>query len=702
MSSPPPPTTEPRLPPVPALQHLAGLFNARRYSEMEAHASVLAERFPDSGDAWKALGVALQCQGKDALAALQRAVDLLPDDADGLSNLGSLLSDRGRLGEAIACFNRALQLRPGHASACNNLGLALARSGQLDAAVDSYRRALALRADFTEAHFNLANALKGLWQMHDAAASYRQVLLRQPRHALALARLGAVLTVLGQVEDARSCLVQAIDLRPDLVDAHIDLGVAWMALDRPDQAAACQRRAIELQPERALAHANLGHALKELGELEQAESSYRRALVLAPEDLTIHSDHLLLQHFMADIPAARRLDDARAFAGVACGRARPFTAWRGEPDPGKCLRVGLLSGDLRQHPVGYFCESVLAALARRAAGRIEVWAYASHAVSPGPEDGTSERIRASVHRWVPVSGLSDEALARRIHDDGIDVLLDLSGHTALNRLPVLAWKPAPVLASWLGCCATTGLDEVDWFIVDPWIAPPGAEAQFTEKLLRLPESFLCFTPPPLQAAVAPLPALANGHVTFGCFNSTVKLNDAVLALWARVLKAVPGSRLMLKARQLGSDIARERLSERMARFGIPAGRLRLEAASPRAEYLAAHSQVDILLDPFPYPGGTTSVEGLWMGVPVLTWPVEAALSRQGASLLNNLGMTDWIADGADDFVARAARHTADLPALAGLRSGLRARLMASPLGDADRFAAHFEQALRAMWQARAC
>jgi predicted O-linked N-acetylglucosamine transferase (SPINDLY family) len=292
--------------------------------------------------------------------------------------------------------------------------------------------------------------------------------------------------------------------------------------------------------------------------------------------------------------------------------------------------------------------------------------------------------------------VSDDALAARIRADGIDVLLDLTGHTAHHRLPLFARRAAPVQASWLGYCATTGVAAMDYFIGDPWITPPVAQAQFSERLLCLPETFLCFTPPTCDLPVGPLPALKKGFVSFGCFNSPAKLNDAVLALWARVLNAVPASRLLLKAMPYASPDIQRDVRQRLEQFGLSAGRLDFDAGSTRDAYLAAYNRVDIALDPFPYPGGTTSVEGLWMGVPVLTLAGEKALSRQGVSILQNIGLPEWIAADADDYLARAVRHASDLLALAALRAQLRARLLASPLCDAPRFAAHFEAALRSV------
>jgi len=352
-----------------------------------------------------------------------------------------------------------------------------------------------------------------------------------------------------------------------------------------------------------------------------------------------------------------------------------------------------VSGDLHSHPVGYFAEGVIAALASSMSERLELIAYPSHFHT----DALTERIKACCSGWHSAVGLSDERLAERIRDDGIDILIDLSGHTAHNRLPVFAWKPAPVQATWLGYFATTGVAQIDYFISDAWSLPQTEEIYFTEKVWRLPETRLCFTRPDVDVLVSPLPALTNGYVTFGCFNNLTKMNDAVVALWARILGTVAGSRLFLKARQLNDASVRRSIVGRFAAQGIDIDQLILEGASPRAQYLSAYGRVDIGLDPFPFTGGTTSAEGLWMGVPVLTLTGERFISRQGGGLLMTSGLPEWIAADTDDYVARAVSHAGDIHRLAVLRNGLRQQVLASPLFDAPRFAGHFEAALRGMW-----
>jgi protein O-GlcNAc transferase len=443
-----------------------------------------------------------------------------------------------------------------------------------------------------------------------------------------------------------------------------------------------------------VAHNNLGSVLSDMGQPAQALSSLRQALQHQLAYPEAASNILFTLSYVPGTDANTCLAEARQVGAQLAQGVQPYTAWHHKPGSAGPLRVGLVSGDLGEHPVGYFLESVLAALKARAGTGLALMAYNSGTM----DDALTQRIKASCHSWRRVVEMSDERLAQCIHDDHIDILLDLSGHTAHNRLPAFAFKPAPVQASWLGYFATTGLAAMDYVIADPLSLPEAPNSPFTEHIWRLPQTRLCFTPPDAVLPVSALPSLGNGHTTFGCFNNLSKMNDAVVALWARVLKAVDGSHLFLKARQLDDPVLRQSTRDRFAAQGIVADRLTLEGLSPRVGYLATYGQVDIALDPFPFTGGATSAEALWMGVPVLTLAGDCMVARQGACMMTNAGLPDWVATDQDDYLARAVAHAADHAALAALRSRLREQVLASPVFDAPRFATQFEAALHGMWQ----
>jgi len=630
----------------------------------------------------------------DGVTTYRRVLEANPCDVEAHVNLGNALKDLGRLDAAMASYRSALEINPDFEVAHYNLAVVLRDVGQIDDAMAHYHHALDIQPDFAEAHANLGNILRNLGRLDDAVMSYRRALEIRPSFAEAHYNLGNALNDLSQPADAAASFRRAAELRPDFAEAHSNLGNALQDLGRLDEAVLSYWRALEINHDYQEAYFNLGSALQDLGQFDAAAESYRRALEINPDFGVAQSNLLFMHNYIAGQDSQTLLSEATGFGELAARRARPFTAWSNVPAADRCLRVGFVSGDLRNHPVGYFAEGVLASLSQEASGRLELFAYPTHVCG----DAVAERIRASCSGWRSLVGVSDESAAQLIREDTIDILIDLSGHTAHNRLPLFAWKPAPVQASWLGYFATTGIAAIDYLIADPWTLPESEEANFTEKIWRLPETRLCFTPPNEDLKVTSLCALRNGYVTFASFNHLSKINDDVVALWTRVLEAVPGSRLLLKAKQFTEVSVRQRVIERFTAWGIDASRLIVERPVSRGTYLAAYQQVDIALDPFPYPGGTTTVEALWMGVPVLTLTGDRFLSRQGVGLLMNVGLPQWVAVSPDDYVARAALHAKDLNRLAELRAGLRKQALESPIFDTRRFAHHFEIALREMWR----
>ena len=572
---------------------------------------------------------------------------------------GLALLQQGRLAEAAAVYRQILAERPNHADALHLLGLVAYHQCDYAAAVELMTGALTHRT--SEIFYgNLGNAFAA-----------------QGKRAAAI-----------------ECFRQAIALKPDYVHAHNNLGNAMRDQGNFAEAVQCFHKVISLQPDYAEAHNNLANALVDLGDLDAAIDAYRRAIALKPDRLEARSNLLFILSYRDDLSQAQYHAEAVAFGRIADAKAKPWRDWRVPLQADRRdgpLRVGLVSGDLKIHPTGHFLESILAHIDR---SRIELIAYPTrHA-----EDALTARIKPHFSAWTPLVSMSDEQAAARIRDDRIHLLLDLSGHMNFNRLPLFAWRAAPVQASWLGYFASTGMRSIDYLLGDTHVLPPGEQAYYTERLRRLPDSYLCFTPPAERVDIGPLPLATNGYATFGCFNHLMKMNDRVVDVWARILHAVPGSRLFLKAQQLDDGPTRETTLARFAGRGIGASRLTLEGRSPRADYLAAYNRIDIALSPFPYPGGTTSVEGLWMGVPVLCRRGDRFLSNICTSMLHSAGLSDWIADDDEAYVARAVAFAADAPRLAALRTGLRESLLASPLCDARRYARHLEAAFDAMWR----
>jgi predicted O-linked N-acetylglucosamine transferase (SPINDLY family) len=670
------------------------LFTEGRLAEAAALAQAMTVRFPLYAFGWKALGAVFQQMGRsaDALAPIQKAAALSPSDANTHNTLGNILSDLGRLDEAEVSLRRALEIKPDYADAYSNLGANLYDLKRLDEAEASYRRALQINPDLADAHYNLGNTLKSLGRLDEAETSYRRALQIKPDYAQAHSNLGITLNDLGRPDEAEVSLRRALQIKPDYAQAYSNLGNALKDLGRQDEAEASYRRALQIKPDLAEAHSNLGGILEDMVRLGEAEASYRQALEINPNFAKAHSNLLFLLNYTSCIAPSYDFAAASQYGKNVADKIKSrFVEWTCARQPER-LRIGFVSGDFKNHPIGYFLEGMLAKLDPNS---LELIAYQTD----NRADEITARIKPHFSAWKSLFGLSDEAAAQLIHNDSVHVLIDLSGHTRYNRLPVFAWKPAPVQASWLGYLGTTGVAAMDYLIADPWTLPVTEEVHFSEKIWRLPETYLCFTPPDEDVAVAPLPAISNGYITFGSFNNLAKMNDAVVALWARVLQNVPESRLFLKTKQLKDASVRKIIVERFAAQGIDTRRLALEGNVPqRMKHLESYNRVDIALDPFPYPGITTSVEGLWMGVPLITLSGERFLSRQGVGLLMNAGLPEWIASDADDYVARAVSHASDLQRLAKLRNGLRQQVLASPIMDTRRFAMHFGAALRDMWR----
>ncbi|HXA47294.1 MAG TPA: tetratricopeptide repeat protein, partial [Burkholderiaceae bacterium] len=649
---------------------------------------------PNYAEAHSNLGNVLQKQGQleDAIACYRQALSITPNHAEILFNLGNALLKSKQLDDAATSYRLAIQIKPNYAAAYSNLGNVLREQKLFDDATASFHQAIALNPTYADAHRNLACLYKETSQFNDAVASFQQALKYAPDDATLYNDLGSVFVDLARFDDAMAHYRHALQINPKYAEAYYNQGIVLSHRAEFENAIASYKRAIQLKPDYSAAYTNLGNALKDLGQFGDAVESYRRALEIDADLSGTYSNLLFTYNYIPELSTAAMRAEAMRFGDSVARTAQPYTTWSNDPATDRRLRIGFVSGDFRHHPVGFFVEGFLAALASQASDRLELFAYPTST----DNDGLTERIKTHCHRWHSAVGLSDTQLAQQIRDDGIDILIDLSGHSAQNRLPMFAWKPAPVQVSWLGNLATTGVAAIDYVIADHWAVPPCDESHFTETIWRLSESCLCFTPQIEQVEVSPLPALTNPFVTFGSFNNLVKMNDAVVALWSRVLHAVPESRLFLKDKQLGNPLRRQHVSERFARHGIDADRLIFEGYAPRSALFSYHN-VDIGLDPFPYSGVTTSVEALWMGVPVLTLVGDRFLSRIGQSILHNAGLPDWIATNADDYVNKAVQHASDLQSLANLRSGLRERVLHSPLFDAPRFAHHFEAALRGMW-----
>lgn len=647
---------------------------------------MLVEAHNNLGNTLRELG---DLQG--ATSSYEQAIYLKPDYAQAYSNLGLVFHDLDRLGEAEENFRKAISLSPNLAEAYNNLGSVLHASKHTIEAEGSYREAIRLKPDLTAAHGNLGNLLRDLGRPDEALVSYREALRLNPAYAQGYCNLGLLFHELGLLKDAVVNFHEGIRLQPTLAQAHNNLGNVLKDLGQLIEAEASYRTAIHFDSGIAEAHNNLGLLLNDLGRLNEALTCFRDAIKYKPEYTDAFSNLLLSLNYGDPHSPEEALKQAEDYGALVSAKSRPkYNKWLVDDAPTK-FRVGWVSGDLRAHPVGYFVEGLIKHLDKNV--------FELHAFPTLPKtDALTARIQPYFEKWLPIHGMTDQQAAQVIHNQGIHVLIDLSGHTGHNRLPVFSFRPAPVQVSWLGYFATTGLPEMDYFLGDPVMAPDTEQHHFTERLWRLAQTWLCLTPPTQAVPVAELPALSNGHVTFGCFGNLAKMNDRVVKTWADILNKIPNAKLHLKTRQLADPLVQAEVQGRFARENVAADRLILEGPELSAAYYAAYNRIDIVLDTFPYPGGTTSVDALWMGVPVLTMKGSRFLSHLGESIATQAGQSGWIAQDTDDYVNKALAFAADTKALAELHRSLRDRVLQSPLFDTPRFARHFGDALQGMWQ----
>lgn len=580
-----------------------------------------------------------------------------PDNADALNLLGVVSCQLGRRVDAAGYAARAVGLRPNAPVFHNNLGLILQVLGRQVEAIRCFEKALELDPDYPEACNNLGNALQNEREIDRAIACYRQALRLKPHYAQAHNNLGNTLHIAGRLAEAEACYREAARLNPAYAEAWNNLGAVLQAQARIPEAVPCYRRALELQPDYHRAHSNL--------------------LFCLHYDPAQTPDSIFQEHCRW----------ARQHAAGLAGSMPPVIRAAGRP-----LRIGYMSPDFREHSVAFFFEPVLRAHNRR---RFEIYCYADF-LRP---DKVTERLMRLADHWRHIYGRTDADVAQLVRDDRIDVLVDLAGHTAGDRLLVFARKPAPIQATWIGYPDTTGLATVDYRITDAWADPAGQTERFhTEELVRLPNGFLCYQPPPDSPRVSEPPALKTGQVTFGSFNNLGKVNPQALAVWSKILARTPGSRLLLKARALEDPETCARTWRALAESGIPAERAQLcGPVDTVRSHLASYERIDVALDTFPYNGTTTTCEALWMGVPVVVLAGQAHVSRVGVSLLANLGLPQLIADSPARYVEIAVELAGDLDRLRRLRRELRATMTRAPLTDAAGFTRTLEDACTRMW-----
>jgi predicted O-linked N-acetylglucosamine transferase (SPINDLY family) len=671
------------------------------------------------------LGSSFRTKGdlESAVGHFRQSLSLRPDSAETQMNLGHALKEVKRWDEAAAAYEQAVRLRPQGPQAHLNLANALLEWGRLQEAIASYRQALALHADLAEAHYRLGCALQKICDLDDAIDAFQRAVQIKSDYGDAYNNLGMVHEEKGEFDAAVTALSRAIAINPDDVLSHNNLGIVYHATGRSADAINEYRRTLEIRPGYPEALANLALVLSEVGQLEEAIDYFNKALEQSPDQ------PLALNNLANALKEMGRIDEAldvyrraihtmnepwaydnllfglythpgygpeeifkehMGWAQKFAGPLKPKNpVFENDRTPERKLRIGYVSPDFNEHPVGRF---LLPLLSNHDRAKFEIFCYSDVRLP----DAVTEQLKVHSDVWRRTNGLTDERLAQMIRQDRIDILVDLTSHTKDNRLLVFARKPAPVQATYLAYCGTTGLDTIDYRLTDPYLDPSNSDDRFySEHSYRLPSTYWCYLAPLMSPPVAPLPARENGSITFGCLNSFTKVSSISLEMWCKLLQRVPASRLLLHARE-GSH--RQRVSDLLTENQVDPQRLEFVPRLAVDQYFNQYAKIDIALDPYPYPGGTTTCDALWMGVPVVSLVGKTAVSRGGHSILSNVGLPELVAQSPEQYVEIAAGLAGNVDRLANLRAGLRDRMRSSPLLDASKFARDVEAAFRDMWR----
>jgi predicted O-linked N-acetylglucosamine transferase (SPINDLY family) len=704
------------------IAHRAG--RNERAVELIERAIVL---LPELAEAHNNLGTAYQALGRlgPAEASYRRAIALKPSLIIAGNNLGTVLKAQGKVAEARRQFERTLTLDPNAPESCLNLGNLLREGGDFAAAEDCYRivtdqhpensagwnnlgilrldqlrpeearialeRAVACDSHSADARNNLGNALRALRRFDEAIAEYRNALALRPDYPQAYNNIGVALTEVSRYVEALPFFRKAVELDADFVEGLLNLGACLRQVDQLSEAIACFERVLQLEPENPKGYNYRGLTRLEVGKVEEGLADCRAAFKRDPNYARARSNYLFGLNYRPGIGGAELLSEHIGFALSL--RQPPRRDFPNRRDPDRPLRIGYVSPDFKRHSCAFFIEPLIAG---HGPGPVEVYCYSD---VPTP-DAVTLRIKGHATHWRDTSKLFESEFIDAVLADQIDIAVDLTGHTGNNRLVAFSQRIAPIQVSWLGYPCTTGLGTIDYRLTDGLADPPGeTDSHYSESLVRLPRTFLCYQPAADAPDPVPPPALGGAPFTFGSFNNLPKVNAEVIETWAAILARAPASRLLLKSRALTGADACAHIHQEFSRHGVDPARVELVGwVRDPAGHLALYNQIDLALDPFPYNGTTTTCEAMWMGVPVLALAGARHAARVGASLLAQVGLSDFIATTADDYVARAVGHALNPGPLADVRSALRARMAASPLCDGRAFARDVEAAYRGMWR----
>ena len=640
------------------------------------------------------LGILMQHQGRLAEAEkdYQQAIALQPNFVGALEDLATLLIQTQRNDDAEPYLLKAIQANPANANALVKLGKIYFLRQEYIKAGQCYNKALTHNPNHVEAHIDLAAVKEKTGELEAALEHYRKALALAPDNMRAHNNLAIILCLMGAHEDAVNSANSALRLDPTSPEAYNNLANALYKLGRLEAAATALKQALHYRPDDAETHSNLARVLLLQGKTRQAFASHRRTIELQPDLASAHSAFIYAMNYSLDFSREEIFAAHSDWADKHGTASRQLAPHANTAEPTRRLRIGYVSPDLRGHSVAFFFEPILTSHNQ---DEFEIFCYSDTFNS----DQTTRRLQELSNHWRHCCGLSDAEVKQIIIDDKIDILIDLAGHTANNRLTMFADQPAPVQASYLGYPNTTGLRSIQYLITDHHCDPaPEMDAYYSEKLYRMPNAFFCYQAPENCPAVSPAPALKNGYISFASFNNLAKIGEEVVKLWSDVLKAVPDSRLLIQCLSLNDPPTRAHYEQLFASHQIDTNRIDFCAAKDFDTYLSGHADIDIVLDTFPWNGHTVSCHALWMGVPVITLAGNRHSSRMGASILTNLDLNDCIANSGPEFIAAAAALSQNTQQLESLRQALRPRMQASKLCNGQEFTQVLEQQYRRMWK----
>ena len=674
------------------LQKIITAAQQGRLNEAQVGCRALLKKSPGNLDAHRLLGMILNQQGQfaEAVQHLKLLLQAGVGDVDTLQDIADALTASGQFAEALDYYAKAVTLEPKRAELHFNLGFVTQRLALHLQSAGHYGDALKLRPSWADAHYSLGNVLRDLDRLVESEASYRGALQIKPDFADAHSNLGNVLRDLGRLEESEASCRRALQIKPDFAEGHCKLGNTLLDLGRLMESEASFRRALQIKPDFAEAHNNLGNTLSNLGRQVESEASYRRALQVKPDFAEAYGNLIFSLDFSESASVASCQAERKAWADRHAQLLYQNPVFLNSTNAQRPVRIGYVSADFREHSAARCFGSMLLHFDRQ---HYEVFAYSNSLI----EDATTHRFKKSVTGWRSIVGKTDAMVVELIRRDQIDILVDLSGHSSGNRLLVFARKAAPVQITAWGHATGTGMRAMDIFFTDEVMVPLEEQRFYAEAIHYLPNA-LCYSTDGALPSVGPLPVLEKELFTFGSLNRLSKLTDPTVALWSRILQAVPESRLMLKFGGLDDERTRAHIEERFDQYGIGKERLELQGATSWDLHMAAYNRLDIVLDPFPMNGGVTTLEGLLMGVPVVALRGRTIAARVSASILTTLGLTDWIAESQEDYVQLAVSKSKQIQELSCLRGALRDRVKKSVLGDPKAYVTAVEAGYQKIWQ----